>query len=363
MHNSTTIKYKNTDFSKGFYQDLRTRINDYFANNKITPHANTFMWLKMYFILALWLGSYLGILFGNLSTLSMFLVICVHVSTHLLIPFNISHDASHGAFSENPKINNILSYSLALIGVSPYFWRISHNQEHHSYINVVEIDSNTQGYGILRFTPEDGLKKLFKFQHVYAIIIYCITSLNYVLLKELRMIKNLRAKGEHIPISAYLELISIKVGYYTYTIILPYLLLDVSLSSVLLFFLLGHFVLGVGLALVFQCGHFTEDAHYPEMEDRVIQDGWAVHSLRTTCDYASQSWLVTHLFGGINIHIPHHLFPKICHVHYKSLVPIIKQTATDHGIKYREYSSFSGAISSHFKLLKKLGHQVELDIF
>jgi flagellum-specific peptidoglycan hydrolase FlgJ len=44
-------------------------------------------------------------------------------------------------------------------------------------------------------------------------------------------------------------------------------------------------------------------------------------------------------------------------------VPIIKQTATDHGIKYREYSSFSDAISSHFKLLKKLGHQVELDIF
>lgn len=348
----TSFKFQNSSESKVFLQTLKTRINEHFQNNQTTPFANGTMWVKILFILCLWMGSYFAILSHPNSVLLMWVLVFIHACTHLLIPFNISHDANHNAISKSKRINTILSQSLILIGVSPFFWKIAHNQEHHSFINVSPIDSNTNGYGVLKFNPEDPHKHNFEYQHWYAPFVYFLTTLNYVFLKEIKMIRS----GQYrIPAIAYAELIVVKICYFAYVIVIPYFVLQIAFWQIALAFVLSHFMLGVMLSLVFQCGHFTEDAHYPEVEEHIIQDGWATHTLRTTCDFGTNNRILGALTGGINIHIPHHLFPSICHIHYRAIAPIIKQTALEFNLPYREYDSFTQAIGSHLKLLKRLG--------
>ncbi|NQX98501.1 MAG: fatty acid desaturase, partial [Flavobacteriales bacterium] len=62
------------------------------------------------------------------------------------------------------------------------------------------------------------------------------------------------------------------------------------------------------------------------------------------------SWFV----GGLNFQIEHHLFPNICHVHYRKISEIVKKTATDFDLPYYQ-NTLIGAISSHAKHLNKLG--------
>jgi linoleoyl-CoA desaturase len=57
----------------------------------------------------------------------------------------------------------------------------------------------------------------------------------------------------------------------------------------------------------------------------------------------------------LNFQVEHHLFPRISHVHYKAISPIVKATAEEYGIDYLENETFFGAVGSHVRLLKKLG--------
>lgn len=155
----TPIKYNNLLESKAFFDALKIKINAHFVDSATTQYATRWMWVKIVMILLLWLGTYLCIISNTFNSYFLFAFIIIHGLTHLLIPFNISHDANHAALSKNKKINTFFSHSLALIGVSQFFWRISHNKEHHSFINVSEIDTNVNGYGILKFSPHDVGKK------------------------------------------------------------------------------------------------------------------------------------------------------------------------------------------------------------
>ena len=53
--------------------------------------------------------------------------------------------------------------------------------------------------------------------------------------------------------------------------------------------------------------------------------------------------------------VEHHLFPKVCHVHYHAISKIVKETAEDYAIPYHEFKSVAAAIASHYRVLKVMG--------
>jgi len=57
----------------------------------------------------------------------------------------------------------------------------------------------------------------------------------------------------------------------------------------------------------------------------------------------------------LNYQAIHHLFPRICHVHYPKIAPIVAQTAKEFGVPYLYNDSFAKAFASHVRLLSKLG--------
>jgi linoleoyl-CoA desaturase len=77
--------------------------------------------------------------------------------------------------------------------------------------------------------------------------------------------------------------------------------------------------------------------------------------MMTTSDYATESLLVTHLFGGFNHHVIHHLFQHVCHVHYPAMTKILIEVAAKHNLTYRTKKRILPAMRSHFKLLYNNG--------
>ena len=64
--------------------------------------------------------------------------------TMAFIGFNICHDALHGAYSSNKKVNKTLGFLFNIIGANTYVWNLTHNIVHHSYTNIVGHDEDIE---------------------------------------------------------------------------------------------------------------------------------------------------------------------------------------------------------------------------
>ena len=155
------------------------------------------------------------------------------------------------------------------------------------------------------------------------------------------------------PPREYAVLFAGKLFYITYMLVLPVLVLGKPILLVAASFLLVHLVVGLSVALVFQTTHTVEDTHFPTARNE-FENG-VYHIFATTADYATTNPLVGWLTGGLNHHIVHHLCPFVCHTHYAPLTQIVKETAAEFGIPYRQNPTMSKAIWQHLVLLRQLG--------
>src|SRR6202043_2579684 len=125
------------------------------------------------------------------------------------------------------------------------------------------------------------------------------------------------------------------------------------LWAVLLFYLAASLIQGVTLSIVFQLAHCVEDAAFPlpTPETGRMPTGWAMHQVESTVDFARGNRLLSWYIGGLNFQIEHHLFPRICHVHYAALAPLVQKTCQEFGLKYAAHATFRAGLVSHFRWL------------
>ena len=76
----------------------------------------------------------------------------------------------------------------------------------------------------------------------------------------------------------------------------------------------------------------------------------------TTTNFAPNNRLLSWYVGGLNYQVEHHLFPSICHVHYRKISKIVKETAEEYGVPYHSIDRFRGAIAEHARMLYMLGN-------
>jgi linoleoyl-CoA desaturase len=106
--------------------------------------------------------------------------------------------------------------------------------------------------------------------------------------------------------------------------------------------------------------HVVEGAEQPLPDaDGKIDNDWAVHELITTSDFARDNHLLNWYVGGLNFQIEHHLFPHICHIHYRKIAPIVEKTAKEFGYTYNLKPTFYDAFRSHVQRLKELGRPLQ----
>ncbi|WP_187261396.1 fatty acid desaturase family protein [Pontibacter beigongshangensis] len=358
---SQKLKFTNTNQSS-FFATARLRVEDYFKENNISRHANGAMWFKTIFFLTGFLVLYLLIMSNQFGIWSMVGLAALLGAFSAFIGFNICHDAIHGSFSRNKNVNKVFSLLFNFIGANPYVWSISHNIVHHSYTNIPGHDEDIEiAPGLVRISEEEKVNKLQRFQHYYAFLLYGLASLSWVTRKD--FLKFFQKKiGQHPntrhPRKEYFNLFFYKGVYYFLFIVLPLLVLDIAWWQFMIGFLWMHFVEGLVLGLVFQLAHVVEGTAFPTPNEQGnLEEAWAEHQMLTTANFSPKSKMASFLCGGLNRQIEHHLFPKICHIHYPAISVIVKEVAQEFNLPYLENPSFLSALKSHYRLLKKLGKE------
>jgi linoleoyl-CoA desaturase len=115
--------------------------------------------------------------------------------------------------------------------------------------------------------------------------------------------------------------------------------------------------MGVAMSIVFQLAHCVSEAAFPVPHPATgrLDESWAVHQAESTVDFARDNRPLSWWVGGLNFQIEHHLFPRVCHVHYPAIAPIVEQTCKEHGIPYRFHPTFWAGLRSHYRWLKRMG--------
>jgi linoleoyl-CoA desaturase len=345
-----------------FYKELRRRVNAHFTENKISKFANFNMKFKTIFMVFLY-SIPLFIMFTGIIT-----NVWVMIGLWAIMGFGMAgiglavmHDANHGAYSSDHRVNSFVGWILNYIGGYHNNWKIQHNVLHHSYTNIDGHDEDISKQGLVRFSPSQERKRFFALQSLYIPILYSIMTLYWFVFKDIeqtvRYKKKDLLKTQGLTFGkAMVQIIAFKLLYLGFTIILPIVLMDFLWWQVLLGFLTMQLICGMILALIFQCAHVIEETEFYSVEESgSMENNWAIHQLKTTANFANNSKLFSWYIGALNFQIEHHLFPTICHVHYKDISKIVETTAHEYGLPYHKHKTFFGALKSHFGLLHRLG--------
>ena len=348
----------NPDFSK----TLRKRVNTYFKTHNISRNANASMVLKTVIMISLFLAPLLF-----LSTGLVFMLYILSGIGMSGIGMGVMHDAIHGSYSKNKKINTFLGYTFNIIGANAAVWKIQHNVLHHTYTNIDHADDDLNAPYFLRFSPNAKHYWMHKYQHIYIWFFYGLATISWITTKDFVRLKRYKDMGLLNKTNEYTKtLISMsawKFFYYCYALALPMIMLPFSWWIVLLAFLSMHFITGLMVSIIFQIAHIMPSNEFPLPDDAgQMNNNWYGHQFATTTNFSPKSKILFWLIGGLNYQVEHHVLPDVCHVHYKNLTKIVSDTAKEYGMPYHVKTSLFQAIVDHTKMLRLLGEKQNVSI-
>lgn len=341
-----------------FATELRKKVNDYFKTNNISTKANAAMVFKTIVLVCIYLAPFVLVLSVSMNPWLALLCAVVMGIGIAGVGMGVMHDACHGAYSRKHWVNELLAGSLYLLGSNVLNWKIQHNVLHHTYTNISGMDEDIDNKGPIRLAEQMPLLKIHRFQFIYAFFFYGLMTLamltnDFTRLYKYAQMGLLKTQNKKIK-NEFIKMLIRKILYLSVIFGLPMWLTPYSFWQVLFGFFTMHWVASIILSFVFQMAHVVEGAGQPESSETIATE-WHVHQVQTTSDFAPKNRLLSWYVGGLNFQIEHHLFPGICHVHYKHLAPIVQQTAAQYGIVYNVKPTFRSALLSHIYRLKELG--------
>ncbi|MGH2574258.1 MAG: fatty acid desaturase family protein, partial [Ignavibacteria bacterium] len=288
--NHKAVKFSN-DMNTDIYGILKRRVKEYFDVRNIPRHGNSVMVWKTIFMISLYVAPYIlmfiPISIGISNTLIIFGLWIVMGFGMAGIGLSVMHDANHRAYSGKAKVNKYLGYLMNVIGGSAVNWKIQHNVLHHSFTNIHGLDEDLGLGKLLRFSPNQKRYKVHRLQHFYAWFFYCLLTLSRVTWKDVHQLFRYKRKGlikvhNKTFKGLFVELITSKMLYGFYFIVIPMMFLGIPWWQILLFFLSMHFVAGIILGCVFQCAHVMPASEYPVPDGNGnLENDWALHQLFT----------------------------------------------------------------------------------
>jgi len=358
------VKFVSSDDDKAFGIAIKKRVATYFKEKKIAKTGDYRIWIKVIMVPLMYLTPFGFLLTNSFSgNLLLFYGLWLLMGVGLAgCGMGVMHDACHGALSKKRWVNDFIGNAiLNLAGGHALNWKIQHNVLHHSYTNINGYDEDIDPSGVMRFSPHQPLKSMFKYQVFYAWFLYGLMTFSWATFKDfLQMYRYakkglLAAQGTTFK-KEFPKLIIEKILYHLVFIVLPILLINVQWYHVLLGWFAMHFLAGFILAIVFQPAHVVPSSDFPlPNKENNLKGDWAIHQMETTADFAPSNRILSWYVGGLNYQIEHHLFPTMCHVHYRGISKIVESTAKEFNVPYHSEPTFIDALVKHVKMLHKLG--------
>ncbi len=341
-----------------FFNDLKQAVENYFSTNQIKKTGNVKLYIKTIVLVPAAILIYVSLLTVTLPVW-VALLLCGFLGVILAsIGFNVMHDANHGSYSSKKWVNELFGYSINALGGNAFIWKFKHNIIHHTYTNVDGVDDDIARSPLLRQCSTQVWKPAHKFQHIYVVFLYAISSLAWVAYLDFDKYFKRKVNTtsmQKMDVKEHLLFWVSKLLYAVFYVALPIWIVGVGKWAV--GYLTMELVLGFVLAIVFQLAHVVEETEfeYAGIEPVMIESEWAAHQVKTTSDFAPKNKLISWFAGGLNFQVEHHLFPRISHIHYPELSKIVEEKCKEYQLPYHSIPTMQEAIASHFRMLKQLG--------
>jgi linoleoyl-CoA desaturase len=350
-----------------FFSTLKKRVDQHFIDRRLSRLGNIQLFLKTFILLLLYVLPFAAMLIwspGWAVSLMFWSIMGIGMAG---LGMSVMHDANHGAYSANPVINWCMAHVLNLMGGSTINWKLQHNILHHTYTNITGMDDDIASKPALRLSPHLPQHSSHRYQWWHAFLLYGLTTLYWVTAKDfVQWVRYRNNKVNAAPVAVYrwmmVKLVIVKLVYFGVFLLMPTLIFGIPFIKVLTGFFVMHFLAGLILTVIFQLAHSLEGTDHPLPDSKgTIENDWAIHQMNTTMNFSPHNKLLSWYVGGLNYQVEHHLFPRISHVHYKAIAPIIKETAAEFKIPYLQHKNFFGALRSHIIFLKRLGRLPDLN--
>jgi linoleoyl-CoA desaturase len=341
-----------------FFKSLTSKVDLYFKSNNIKETGNYKLYLKTVFFGISLITLYTTLVFFTPQAWISVVLCCLMGLTLAGIGFNVMHDGAHGSFSTKPWVNELMGYSLNVMGGNVLLWKYKHNVNHHSFTNIEGMDDDIDIKPWIRVHQDQKKHWFHRFQHIYWVILYGATYLLWVFVQDFK--KYFTGKVGDLPFRKMnfkehsIFWIS-KLVYLSVFIVIP--VFQVGFAETMIGYFIIAFVTGIVIAIVFQLAHIVEDATFetPTSTNHKVETEWAVHQIQTTANFATKSKIVSWFTGGLNYQVEHHLFPRISHIHYPKINQLVQETCAQFGIQYLEFPTVLSAVRSHVVHLKQVG--------
>ena len=278
-----------------------------------------------------------GVFIASPHPIIKFLAETVAVGGAFFLITHFGHEAAHGILTRSHRLNHLIKFFVfGLLGVDGELWRRRHVYAHHVQPNVAGFDPDLDGSVLLRFSPNAALRTYHRYQHFYAWFLYaCAPIITIVAQDVVHLVSVLKSekKREYWPL--ILTFMGTKILFALLWIIFPILYGGLSFPLTLLFLCGSLAPLGF-LFFPIAASHLFVGASFPEGKEGAGAERFFRHQLATSLDWSTSNPLFTFLYGGLNCHVAHHLFPGTSHLKYLELTKMIKKVCVESSMHYRE---------------------------
>lgn len=360
------VKFITSDRNE-FWTELKKRVEAYFEENKISRNYDASMVIKSIVLFSAYFLPFIAILVFQPPFWASMLLWTISGVAMAGIGMSVMHDGNHGAYTGSKRANLVIGATLNLLGGCSHNWRLQHNIMHHTYTNISGLDDDINDKIGMRFSPHTKQHSFQKLQYIYAFLLYGIITLYWVTLKDFLQLARYTKNGVNPNTRSQnvwlvFRILFNKLCYFFVALFVPIYFVGIPAWEVVIGFITFHFVGGVILSVIFQMAHTVEHTTHPMPDENgSIENSWAIHQMNTTVNFARDCKWISWYVGGLNFQVEHHLFPKICHIHYPQIAHIVKKTAEEYGVPYLENETFMSAFRSHIITLKRFGSLPKLD--
>lgn len=349
-------KHLKIEADTALYRSIHNRLKEELSFNK--SQANLYFALKAIFYCTIGVTSY-SLLFVITNPILFVLdfILCGFIA--VLLCFNFAHDLSHHSIIKKPFWDNLFfEFIYTLVGAHPEAWKDRHIHSHHFAPNVENFDTDLAITGLIRVLPNSDVKWYHKYQHLYAPLAYMTYSFYWVFIKDFLVLNKFAPSGLLKKARYLVTFVALKSFYITYLIVLPLLFAKQPFAVVLIAFLSMHMFQSLYTLFTFFITHHVDSSNYPVADKQgQINTSWFRNQVESSNDFYPFSNVANFIFGGVNNHVAHHLFPHINHFHYPKANRILYEELNGNGIVPNQ-STYFGGISSHLKLLKLRGRRI-----
>jgi len=227
----------------------------------------------------------------------------------------LGHDYAHGVDGFCRKMR---LFAPLAIGISPGWWGEKHNT-HHLVTNQMGADTDISMPPLFVWAPhpDDDLPQARHSQHLWFPL-GCATVFFSWRLRSLAWAANAAWNGRSGGIA---ELVALTIHWLVLLVFIP---LPTIFASVAL--------AGLVCAVILTTSHLNE-----ELYDG-FQDDWVLSQFCSTRGATTRTAFTEWIWGGMQYHLEHHLFPTMPRSKYPSLKPLLHRFAEQNNLPggYRE---------------------------